>query len=78
MTIEFKRAVRENVGLLIGLVGGQKSLDKWREKTPGPESIAKAKKAKKAYDDWTATETSDTMGSNAASDLGEGSESMMA
>lgn len=63
---------------LIGLVGGQKAVDKWRNMTPGPESIAKAKKAKKAYDDATALETSDTMGSNTTSDLGEGSESMMA
>ena len=60
---------------LMGLTG-QKNVDKWREKTPSPSELMKARKAKKTYDDATALETSDTMGSNAASDLGD--ESMLA
>lgn len=38
---------------LIGLIGGQKNLEKWRRNTPGPELAARMKaKSPEAMDKW--------------------------
>lgn len=70
---------------LMGLIGGQKTVDKWRRITPGPESVAAARKLKKRYDEYGneigtvgVDDLSNGAGTETIGDLGEGSGSMTA